>query len=338
MFVIFDTNIWIKELGINTIKGQATKVYLHQKSATIALPEVVKLETEIHLAKELKNYTYEIEKNYRRLLTVFGKLKEIVLPDERMISAKVNAIFEQFGLEVKHIPFSLESAKKSFLKTIHKIPPSGTNQQFKDGVIWEDALSLLQKDEVYLVSGDKAFYKDKNTQKGLAPELSAELENYQNKLHLYPSINDLIKEIRTDVSIDEKKLSEGFYQKNKEEIDNILCEKGFSIDSIGEISTNCFITELNLILLVEFEASYNLVNISSEIRHKCTMTVKGEANYKMDEEKFYNFKKNEIKITSTNAEDKEICHLTCSYSSFAIDMGHATRCLGTKEPLSQFHY
>jgi len=49
MFVIFDTNIWIKELGINTIKGQATKVYLHQKSATLALPEVVKLETEIHL-------------------------------------------------------------------------------------------------------------------------------------------------------------------------------------------------------------------------------------------------------------------------------------------------
>ena len=52
-------------------------------------------------------------------------------------------LFSSLGVEVIDVAFSLESARSSFLKTIKKLPPSATTQQFKDGVLWADCLNLL---------------------------------------------------------------------------------------------------------------------------------------------------------------------------------------------------
>ena len=49
MYVIFDSNIWISELGLNSARGAAVRFFLKSNGATVVVPEVVKLETEKHL-------------------------------------------------------------------------------------------------------------------------------------------------------------------------------------------------------------------------------------------------------------------------------------------------
>lgn len=176
MVIVFDTNIWISELGLNSQIGSAVRFFIKQKKAKIVVPHVVRLETEAHLRNDLKKYVCEMNNNYMRLLAYFGKLKEIILPDDNDIERKVQEIFSSLGVDIIDFPFTLESAENSLLKTIHKLPPSGeNNQQFKDGVIWADCMKLLEEDDVYLISGDKGFYDKRDYKNGLAINLKEEI-------------------------------------------------------------------------------------------------------------------------------------------------------------------
>jgi len=143
MYVVFDSNIWISELGLNSAKGAAIRFFVKNRGATVVVPEVVKLETERHLKAELTRYVGELEKNYRQLLAVFGKLKELVLPDAQAIEEMVAAVFGKCQVELLETPLTIESARSSFLRAVDKVPPSDKDQQFKDGVIWSECLRLL---------------------------------------------------------------------------------------------------------------------------------------------------------------------------------------------------
>ena len=113
MIIIFDTNIWLSELGLNSAKGAATRLFVKNKGAKVVLPEVVRLEAEINFKNQLSKYIDAIETNYRQLLCIFGKLKEIVLPSAEDINQKVESIFSKSQLEIVEIRFCLESALAS---------------------------------------------------------------------------------------------------------------------------------------------------------------------------------------------------------------------------------
>ena len=54
-------------------------------------------------------------------------------------------------------------------------------------------MELLDESEVFLVSEDKAFYRDRNYNHGLAINLMNEMEKYSNKLHLFANLNELLQ-------------------------------------------------------------------------------------------------------------------------------------------------
>ena len=157
MYIVLDSNIWLSELGLNTSKGAATRFYIKQRQAKLALPEVITEEVERNLINSLSAYSNDIQKRHRQLLSVFGQLKEVVLPSDTEIKEKANSLFDKVKIDLYHIPFSLESAKSSLRKINDKHAPSDKSQQFKDGVIWADCCNLLKQEDVILVTGDKAF-------------------------------------------------------------------------------------------------------------------------------------------------------------------------------------
>ena len=122
MIVILDSNIWLAELGLRSPLGAVARLYLQQKRARLALPEVIRLEVEHNLRNQLRNYVRALQTTHRQLLTVFGTLKELVVPDAVAIEGRVAQLFAKLGVEVLEIPFSLASARSSFLKTIDKVP------------------------------------------------------------------------------------------------------------------------------------------------------------------------------------------------------------------------
>lgn len=181
MIAVFDSNVWIAELGLRSTLGAVARFYLKHTKARLALPEVVRLEVEHNLRNRLKEQITRIEDDHRQLLTVFGTLKALVVPDPSAIEAKVNELFGSLGIDVLDVPFSLASARSSFLQTINKLPPSDKTQEFKDGVIWADCLKLLEQDDVCLVTADKAFFQSREYGNGLSRTLAAEIASAKNR-------------------------------------------------------------------------------------------------------------------------------------------------------------
>jgi hypothetical protein len=126
------------------------------------------------------------------LLTALGKLREIVLPTESDIQAKVEELFASLRVQQQQIPFSLKSGRSALLKAIQKASPCDKTQEFKDAVIWAGCVALLPTDEVVLVTNDKAFYRDRTYNKGLAPNLLRETENLPNEFRILPGLSDLL--------------------------------------------------------------------------------------------------------------------------------------------------
>ena len=324
MIIIFDTNIWLSELGLNSAKGAATRLFVKNKGAKVVLPEVVRLEAEINFKNQLSKYIDAIETNYRQLLCIFGKLKEIVLPSAEDINQKVESIFSKSQLEIVEIPFCLESARNSFLKTINKSPPSDKDQQFKDGVIWADCVSLLKEDVVWFVTSDKAFYQNRQYDKGLAKTLSDEIEGYENKVVLFSSVSKLIEEIKTEIAIDQNKLIDQFLQSNNLSIKNILKVNNFVISGEPSVKIDVFATEDANKLYLEFEIRQTCEDISTENRSDAKIILKGDCGCQLPENEFTSMRNygEELVFKTQDGEIKNIRNVVIFAANLVI--GHKT--------------
>src|SRR5258706_16375315 len=100
MIVVLDSNIWLSELGLNSGSGSAVRFFLRQKHARLALPEVVRLEVERNFRHLIRKFVSDIQDGHRQLLAVFGRLKEVVLPDDAAIEAKIGEIFNGVGIDL----------------------------------------------------------------------------------------------------------------------------------------------------------------------------------------------------------------------------------------------
>lgn len=279
MYVVFDSNIWISELGLNSPKGAAVRFFIKNQKAIVVLPEVIKLETERKLRSELKTYIENIAKNHRQLLTMFGKLKDMVLPSEQEIDDKVAAIFGKCKVELLEVPFTIESARSSFLKTIDKLAPSDKKQQFKDGVIWSDCMRLLETDDVYLITSDKDFYKERNYEKGIAPSLLQEAALYPKNISLFPNITNFLHSIKTEVQLDEASLALQFREAKNQSINTILSGNSFAVVGEPSVKTDIYATENPSKLYVEFEIVYSCEDLTDDSRLDAKLILKGDCYY-----------------------------------------------------------
>ena len=279
MIVVFDSNVWLSELGLRSGASAAAKFFLNHSGARLAVPEVVRLEVQHNLHARLTKHIEEIQTNYRQLLTVFGKLKEIVLPTNADVKALIEALFDSIEVAKLEIPFSLESARSSFLKTIEKSPPSDKTQEFKDGVLWADCLGLLSSESVVLVTSDKAFYQDRQYDKRLAQNLAAETRQFSNPLTIMPTLSDLLKTIRTPLTLNEDSLVEAFLTQYKESIYGILNRRGFDLGSRQSLTYTLFATENPNILFLEFSLAYSCSDVRREGRTDAMLLLNGDGSY-----------------------------------------------------------
>lgn len=306
MFVVFDTNIWLQQLALHSSIGAATRFYLRQKNAIVALPEVVRLEAETHLRNALRDFIQAIGENHRKLLTIFGSLKEIVLPGDTEVEAKVSQIFDGIGVDLVHIPFSVESARDSFLKTIAKEPPSDRDQQFKDGVLWADCRKLLEKDDVYLVTADKAFYSGRKYDAGLAGSLRAEVAGANHSFSMLPSLEDLLTDIKTKVVLDHNKLVQMYLQQERQRLDETLTGNGFALGTPASVQSELYITENPSVLYLQFSAEVICEDLSGEERGDGRLLLKGQGEYDMESGSFGKLQSGGESLSFRTAEGEQV--------------------------------
>lgn len=306
MYIVLDSNIWFSELGLSSAKGAALQFYTIQRNATLAVPEVIKREVEINTRKSLKEYCDDITKNHRQLLSIFGRLKEVVLPTDEEIEQCVNDLFGKVSAEVEHIPFCLESANQSLTKVLTGSPPSGPkNQQFKDGVIWADCMDLLDKDDVVFVTSDSAFYQDRKSEKGLVANLKEEASARSHNFRIFPSLLDLLEKIKEPAKIDKQKLVEQFCEKTKKSYTSLLQRTAFEIDSEPDVTVSFFVTEKADLLYINFGITYVCTETTDEGRTQPILKLNGDAFYNIKTSEFSNIRNQGEELTYIDASGEQ---------------------------------
>lgn len=290
MIVIFDTNIWLSELGLRSPTSAAARFYLKHRGARIALPEVVRLEVEQNLTSRLLEHIEGIRKAHRQLLTAFGTLREVVLPTDEQVRQKVPELFDSMQVERIDVPFRLESARSSFLKTIFKTAPSHQSQQFKDGVLWADCISLLAQDEVVLVTADKAFYQDQTYAKGLALSLLTEIEGLPNGVRVLPAVADLLEAVKVPIAIDPDALQAAFLQQFDKSVFGSLQRQGFSLGQRSSCVYKVYATEDPDVLFFDFTIEIQCAESRNEGRYDALLRLRGDGSYAHGAKQFVNLR------------------------------------------------
>jgi hypothetical protein len=286
VIIVFDTNVWISDLALTSSVGSAVRFYLREQKARIGLPEVIRLETEVHLRRTLNQHIHEIQSSHRQLLAVFGRLKEVVLPTVEEVEALIGQVFSTLGVSIEEIPFSIESAKASLIRTVKKLPPSDRNQQFKDGVVWEDCLKMLENETVFLVSNDKAFYQEHRFDQGLADELKQELEGKPNRFEIFPELGSLLSRIGTGFQIESAVLIAAYCDLHGERMQDMAARHSFALEGEPTAKIDVFVTENPSALYVNFTIELPCVDASEEGRTGARIVARGEGTYDTDAKKF----------------------------------------------------
>lgn len=305
MFIIFDTNVWLSELALNSPSGAAVRFYVQQHGATVVVPEVVRLELERNLTRMLCELTEKISSSHRQLLAVFGNLKEVVLPTADQIQEKAAEVLSHLDVPTRDIPFSLDAAKSSFLKTINKEPPSDRTQEFKDGMIWAHCVDLLAEANVYLVTRDKAFYAGRDYSKGLAENLLAEAAAASHELTLIPDLTGLLGNIRRDVQIDEKKLVDAFLLAYSASVDSMLDRTGFTLEEPPKVEVKLYATEVATKLYIEFVIRFQCSDSSDQGRTDAALELPGDGSFDTSTGEYLELRSNGEKLAYTDNEGQQ---------------------------------
>lgn len=333
MFIIFDTNILLSELALNSPSGAAVRFYVQQQGATVVVPEVVRLELERNLTRRLRELTENIRSYHNQLLTVFGSLKEVVLPTDDQTQEKVAEILSQLDVPTREIPLSLKAARSSFLKTIDKLPPSDKSQQFKDGVIWSHCIDLLAEADVYVVTADRGFYADRVYSRGLAENLKAEAAASGRKLKLIPDLAGLLDDIRKDVQIDEKELVEAFFRAHSVSVRGTLDRAGFVSEGPPEVEVKLYATSVATRLYVEFVITFQCSDASDQGRTDASIELKGDGSYDTSTAEYLGLRNHGEKLEYIDEEGQQTRVNNVSAVG-SLDVGHRSVKHLVKYPLS----
>lgn len=258
------------------------------------------------------------------MLAIFGKMKELVMPTDEDIERKVYSIFDFHKERIIRVPFDIKGARSSFEKIIKKEPPnSENNQQFKDSVIWANCLELAQVNEVFLVTKDKAFFKERNYEKGLAENLLREAQKAPYKISIYFELANLLEEIRSELKLNEDQLISLIEKETYDKTLEITERNEFELDKLVNRKFEIFATTNPKEVSVKFILKYNLNNKSIKHRVNAYTESKGEFLLNIESYDIKNFINHGETIYWIN-EDGELKETKNIYAYGNIVIGHKT--------------
>ena len=274
----------------------------------------------------------DVNAGNRRLLALFGSMKEIVLPSPQEIDAVISGVFSGLQVGILDVPFSFDSADASFMKIIQKLPPSDRTQEFKDGVLWADCVRLLDLDDVLFATTDKAFYANREYGKGLADNLSAELKSKPNRLQLTESIAKVLAHVQTEVRIDEHWFVSVVRARAHSAADELLARTGAEVSGEPSLQRELFATENPEILYFKYSMTFPCVDLTTNGRTDVHLLLAGDGTLKLDPPDIVQVRTGEETVFFTNPDGAE-GRVRNVYASASSVLGHRTITHSVRHPL-----
>ncbi len=209
--VVVDTSIWRADPLLRGPTGVSLVYTLSRQGGKIGLPEVVESELIKQIVEVGREASREMGKGARILSLLSNTHHFAVTPDDATLRSYVDARLKELAPLLYREAFTLEHAKAALEMVNAQVAPNGRkNQQFKDSAIWRASLSIASQFTTHLVTGDKAFFADRDQPKnGLAQNLMRDCREAGVQIQLHPDIASCLKAIVADQPvIDTKRVSE----------------------------------------------------------------------------------------------------------------------------------
>lgn len=163
---------------------------------------------------------------------------------------------------------TLDEVRRALARVNDATPPnSEKNQQMKDSLLWEACVSLSEESDVYLVTNDGGFFKDKKKEDSpLAEPLSSEPPVVSGHLRVFRSLENAMNRFAPDFSAERVDVPEIDLDKVISEItavafrhSEMVTNRGIEVDFRGVIP-EFFKTSESHRFSVSFTAFFAVVN------------------------------------------------------------------------------
>jgi hypothetical protein len=291
-YVLPDANIWAAERLLQSSTGNALLYAVTRSRSSILLPEVVELELTRVLLEMAERAVGRMRSDLALLRQFSGHGLTLTVPTPSAIEEGINERWKQLGGSVERTLFTHDQAKSALQRVIQKIPPSGeNNEQFRDCCIWHEAMSKGKDRVVHLITGDRAFYENRNIAAGLASRLRDELKAAKRNVEIHSSLADFLAKVEPGAAIDETAISDSITKAIAHEAREIATEGDvlgragamFQVGKAHRPKISGYATPKPSLVAISFEASFDLeqtvVEHNSEGHHQGTMTLKGVCSY-----------------------------------------------------------
>jgi hypothetical protein len=288
-YVILDANIWVEERLLQTPIGSALLYSVSTSKATIAVPEIVELEANKVLREQADEALRGISKHMSLLKRLSGN-SEI-----RLMSPATDAVHHGIMLRWKRltgvitrITFSHDHARNALNRILSGCPPCGKkNEQFRDCCIWEAALEVARDAPVHLITGDLAFYGNRNPSNGLSPLLQTEVREANLSVNIHHNISTFLSAIKKTVAqldddeeIIARRITQAVFPAVKDIVDGL--DKHGELFAVGDPSTpeiQGFSTPEPSICAISFSMRFQLQNAGLLREPDAVLTVDGTCSY-----------------------------------------------------------
>jgi len=333
MIIVLDTNIWLSELALNSAAGSALRFFIKHRGDRLAIPEVVRLEVRHNLRRVILDAMEDTRRGHRQLLALFGSMKELVLPTEVEVDTLIERVLGQVGVSTIDVPFVLESARASFMKTISKTSPSDRTQEFKDGVLWADCITLLDQDDVLLATADRAFYADRNYERGLASSLAKEVASSAHQLSLVPSVSEVLEQVGSEMSFDTAWLARALADEVRSSAATLLSRNGVALGDESQATWTLFATENPDTLYATHEVTATGEDIAGEDRTEVALIATGHATLCLHPLELLGVQPGEERLSFKDDqgrahESRSVCgsvHMVAGHKTVAHEVRHRLR-------------
>ncbi len=262
-FVILDTNIWISTKLLTSGLGPAFLFSLKRTGIKLAIPEVIEREIRKNSRDLILKAIKTIHEGYADIEMVMGIRDDYMVPSQTEIDDRVDERLNELQLSIHKIKFTFDDAKNALLKVINGLPPNGIkNQQFKDSAIWKSIIRLSDLGEIYFITEDKGFFKDREPIMGLADNLADETLKTSHPIKVYSELIQFMNQIeQTLPPLDKNMIEKSIISSLSEVLTRHVQDIGYDRGDLFGSDIFPFITEQPNILVIDFKFSFNAIDI-----------------------------------------------------------------------------
>jgi len=193
-FVLLDSNAWFHAGFLRSFQGVNLISLLFRTNSKLILPEIVEREVRRLYRSEIQATVDKAKEALARVESLTDVPTKFTPPDSEIAHEKMNDLLSELAPVLERPSFTLEHAVFALEMIFAKQAPCGPeNEQFRDCCIWRDCIEYGKKRKTLLVSGDKAFYKGKKYENGLADNLSQDLAAQASTVEIFSDFTSLYK-------------------------------------------------------------------------------------------------------------------------------------------------